>query len=331
MSLAASFGTPLYRLAAAAATLVPQFPRILLLKSSLLSTSPAGNDTPTGCPEAENTCSISEFLLNECRLCQSEVSTILKRRPSLVRMRSTHTPQQAVRFLRDSGLTESQVRKIITRRPSILTTSAERHLKPKIGLMKTLGLRAQDFRNAITKEPRLLNCSLEKTLCPNILYLQNLFGPEADISKVFKWAPWILINSNGPEIFENNLKRLASFGLLEDETKELARRSPLILTVSMDKVQKIMDFFIHTAGLPAKFLLSYPLVLTYSLECRIKPRSNVLKYISAMQPSKRLPGVTSALYLGERKFLEKYVECNPQATKLLEIYRGKPADLDIIQ
>lgn len=315
-----SFGSLFRRLAA---TLSPPFPRIPLLKFPLLSTSTAGNGTPTGHPEADNTCPISAFLLNECGLRQSELSTILKARPSLVRRTSIHTPQQAVQFMKYSGFTEHQVRKIITRYPTVLLLSADRQLKPKIELFKTLGVTAQDLPKVIFRAPRLFGSNLEKTVCANIQYLQNLFGSEADIYRVLKCAPNILLTSNGPEIFEQRLKHLASFGLLENDVKELFRRSPTTLTVSMDKVQEAMDFFIQTAGLPAKFLLSYPKAVAPSLERTIKPRYKVLKSISVMQPSKRLPSLAYVVSsLGERKFLEKYVECSPHSTKLLEIYRG---------
>nr|ABK26627.1 unknown [Picea sitchensis] len=241
--LASSLGSQRHPLAADAA-LCPPFPRIILLKLSRLSTKIdiADNDKPTGYPEAENTCPISEFLLNECGMCQSELSTILKRRPSLVATKSTHTAQQAVQFLRDSGFTEHQVRKTITSNPSILTFNADRRLKPKIEFMKTLGLTAQDFGNVLSYGFRLLTCSLEKTLRTNIQYLQNLFGSEANVSNVFKWAPHILLKSNGPESWENKLKHLTSFGLLEDEIMELVRRHPLILNTSMHKLQKNMTF-----------------------------------------------------------------------------------------
>ena len=190
--------------------------------------------------------------------------------------------------------------------------------------MKTLGFTAQDIENVIPNAPRVFNSSLEKTFFPNIQYLQNLFGSEANISNVFKWAPHLLAKSNGPDIFEKKLKHLVSFGLLEDEIKELVRRHPQILYVSMDKVQKSMNFFMRTARLPPKFLLSHPnLVSFYSLESRIKPRHKVLSAVSALQPFKRPPSLITALYLAEQKFLEKYVHCSHHATKLLEIYRGK--------
>jgi len=325
-NLASSFGAQRHPLAAAAAVPSPPFPRIILLKLSWLSTTIAGNDRPTGYPEAENTCPLSEFLLNECGLCQSELSAILKKRPSFVATRSTHTAQEAVQFLRDSGLTEDRVRKIIIRNPVVLTCKADRQWKPKVEFMKTLGLTAEDFRNVIYNEPRFLISSLEKTLCPNIQYLQNLFGSEANVSKVFKLAPQILHKSNGPECWEKQMKHLTSFGLQEDEIKELVRRHPRILNVSMDKVQKMMDFFMRTAGLPAKFLLKYPqLLYCFNLECRIKPRHKVLSALSSMQPSNTPPSLINALYLNEPKFLEKYVHCSPHAAKLLEIYSGKLA------
>jgi len=321
----------LHYMAAAAAKRSPPFPRITLLKLSLISTSTAGNETPTGYPEAENTCPMSGFLLKECGLGQSQISTILRRSPSFVRKRSTFTAQQALQFMRDSGFTEDQVWKLITRNPFILTCNADRRLKPKMKFMETLGFTAQEIRNAACRAPRLLTCSLEKSLCPNILYLQNLFGSEA-VFKILKWTPRVLVFSNSNvECLENKLKHLASFGLLENEIKQLVRTSPDILTISMDKLQKIMDFFIHTEGLPAKFLLLNPTLPAYSLESRIKPRHKVLKAISAMKPIQRPPSLNSTLSLSERKFLEKYVNCSPHATKLLEIYRGQPVGLDIMQ
>jgi len=122
------------------------------------------------------------------------------------------------------------------------------------------------------------------------------------------------------------MKHWATFGLLEDEIKELFRRHPKILTISTVKVQKNMEFFMNTAGLPAKFVLKQPsLVSYYSLECRIKPRHKVWSAVSAMQPSKRPRSLISALNLSERTFLEKYVHSNPHATELYEISSGKRA------
>jgi len=122
------------------------------------------------------------------------------------------------------------------------------------------------------------------------------------------------------------MKYWTTFGLHEDEIKELFRRYPYILNVSMDKVQKNMEFFMHTAGLPAKLVLTYPnLVSHFSLECTIKPRHKVWSAVSAMQPSKRPRSLIRALQLNERRFLEEYVYSSPHGTELFELYSCKPA------
>ena len=135
---------------------------------------------------------------------------------------------------------------------------------------------------------------------------------------------------NGPDILERRLKHWESFGLPEDKIKELLRRFPRALSVSIDKVQKTIEFFIHTVGLPAKFVLAYPLVLSCSLERKIKPCHKLLKSLSVMQPSKSLPSLCYVVCLTEKRFLEEFVKCSPHATKFLEIYSGKLVDLDNI-
>lgn len=128
------------------------------------------------------------------------------------------------------------------------------------------------------------------------------------------------------QLLEKKIKHLTSFGLLEDEIMEGFVRNPIILKSSMAKMQENMEFFMHTAGLPAKFVLSNPVIVAcFSLERRIKPRHKVLSAVIAMQPSKSPPSLTRALKLSERRFLEEYVHSNPHATELFEIYSGKPS------
>jgi len=141
----------------------------------------------------------------------------------------------------------------------------------------------------------------------------------------------MVLVKNGPETLRRKLKHLASLGLLEHEIKELIRKYPSVLNTSLEKMQKNMEFFIHIAGFPPNTVVSYPSIFNYSLETRIKPRHRVLKFITALQPSKRFPCLLSLLQISEQNFLEKYVKCSPDATTLLEVYSGKPVDLDNIQ
>jgi hypothetical protein len=68
------------------------------------------------------------------------------------------------------------------------------------------------------------------------------------------------------------LRYLASFGLRDDEIKELVGKCPAVLETSTDKMQKNMYFLIYTAKLPPNIILNYPMLLCYSVEGRLKPR-----------------------------------------------------------
>jgi hypothetical protein len=67
---------------------------------------------------------------------------------------------------------------------------------------------------------------------------------------------------NGPKTYKKKLKHLVSLGLLEHEIKELLRKYPTVLNISIDKMQKTLDFFIHAAELPANTIVKYPTFFT---------------------------------------------------------------------
>lgn len=303
------------------------FPHITFFKLSQLSISDAANnDTPTATSKLQP--KISEFLLKECGLCQSDLSAMIRKGKVLANA-SIDIVREAVQLLRDSGFTEEQVRKTITRYPVVLVLKTDRQLKPKIDLFQTLGITGKDLGNIISKGPRLLGCNINKTLNPNIQYLQNLFGSIDTVSTDLGRASRILLCRDGPQIWEMKLKYLASFGLHEDEIKGLVRRFPAVLEITMDKMGENMDFLIHTAQLPANIILRYPVLLFYSVEGRLKLRLRVLKSKSAMQPFKRPPNLVSVFQLNNQNFLDKYVKCSPDAIKLFEIHSGKSVHLDM--
>jgi hypothetical protein len=73
------------------------------------------------------------------------------------------------------------------------------------------------------------------------------------------------------------------------------------------------------------------MIVNYSLETRIKPRHAVFKFLSALELYKPTHSLPSMIAMTEKMFLDKYMKDGPYATRLLEIYRGKSVDLDIIQ
>jgi len=82
----------------------------------------------------------------------------------------------------------------------------------------------------------------------------------------------MVVNYHIPGILDLKLKHLASFGLPQDELKKPIRKRSVLLNSFMDKMQKILDFLIHTAGLPPYIVGN---VWDTSSSIRIKPHKKV--------------------------------------------------------
>ena len=127
------------------------------------------------------------------------------------------------------------------------------------------------------------------------------------------------------ETIREKVANLEKFGFSEDEVLQLFGRSPLLMTLSLDKVQWNMSFVLGTMKLPAKSVLVYPLLLHSSLEVLLKPRVFLARKIQRMGISPRIDGPKSfrALRMSEQRFLEVYVMCHEENVKdeLLDYYR----------
>lgn len=236
------------------------------------------------------------------------------------------TLSPTAQYLQSLFASKARLTMAVKRAPWLPQCNVERQLKPKVDLLQHYGFEGELLVLLLLRSPRILSRSTD-SLKLKIDSVRDMGISQS--SKRFSVALNALTNS-GPEILKKKLNHLASFGLLEDEIKELLRKYPNLLNVSIDKMQKTRDFLIHTAGLPKNFMLTYPALFTYSLESRIKPRHAVLKFISAMQLHKPIPSLEYIVMLGEQKFLDKYVKDSPYAIRLSEIYSGKSVDLDII-
>ncbi|KAH9309946.1 hypothetical protein KI387_037857, partial [Taxus chinensis] len=277
------------------------------------------------------------------------IMTVLKRYPALSKTRSPHTAREAVQLLRDSAFTENQLQKTIVGNPNVLTQTADGRLKPKMEFLKSLGFTPQALASLISGRSRLLSFSLENSLRPRISYLKNLFGPDVNLCEVLTAAPGILssniekqikpkveyvknnmgisegsktfvyalhaVLSNGPESIDRKVKNMASLGFLDEEIREILKKSPNVLNISTKKVQGNMDFLIHTAGLERGIVVANNALLGLSLEKRLKPRYEIFISIRAKTRSKDLPRLSRMFLISEKKFHQKFVQSNPEKTE----------------
>ncbi|GLJ34123.1 hypothetical protein SUGI_0685820 [Cryptomeria japonica] len=279
---------------------------------------------------------ISDFLTKECGFSSYQVTTVMRRYPLLLKSKSDHTAREAIHMLKDSGFTDNQLKSTILRSPTILSLTVDGNLMPKMEFLKSLGLAPQ----IISRNSRLLTISLENSLGPKITHLRNLFGSNVHLCRALKMVPELLtadfekqvkpkmeyvknnigvsegstaflralnaIISQSFETLEKKIKHMASLGLAEEEILLILKGNPIILSCSTKKVKGNIDFLIYIAGLMPRIFATYPVILSYSVEKRLKPRYEVFKYLRTNQQSKPLPSLPTFFQLSEKEFLKRF-------------------------
>ncbi|GLJ12558.1 hypothetical protein SUGI_0193460 [Cryptomeria japonica] len=289
---------------------------------------------------------VSNFLTKECGFSSSEVTTIMRKLPQLLRTKSDHTAREAIHILKDNGMTENQLKSTIRRNPSILLITVDAQLKPKMEFLKNLGLAPQDLPLVISRCPRLLSMSLENSLAPRIPHLRSLFDSKDHLCKALRLAPELLGSDFKKQVIprveymKNNLgilegstafvrvltvllyvsfetlekktKHLASLGLAEEEIRLILQYNPRVLRSSIKKIKENMDFLIHTAGLMPEVVVTYPIILNFSVEKTLKPRYELFKYLRTNPHCKCPPSLVLFLTLSEKSFLKKFGQYSTQ-------------------
>ncbi|CAI9106468.1 OLC1v1005629C1 [Oldenlandia corymbosa var. corymbosa] len=87
----------------------------------------------------------------------------------------------------------------------------------------------------------------------------------------------------------------------------MLRTQPRIFTRSTSGIRKVVDFFMNELGYSPDVLASKPAFLTYSFEKRVKPRTELLKFLNENNLNQRKAVLYSVLSMTEPEFLKFYI------------------------
>ncbi|CAK9155617.1 unnamed protein product [Ilex paraguariensis] len=126
------------------------------------------------------------------------------------------------------------------------------------------------------------------------------------------------------KIIREKMVNLEKCGFSDDEVLQLFGRSPLVLMLSVDKVQRNMTFDLSMMKLPAKVVLDRPFLLFYNLEAVLKPRVLLEEKLQDMDlvPQIKGPLMLRALRMTDKRFVGAFVGCHQEdfANELMEYY-----------
>lgn len=122
------------------------------------------------------------------------------------------------------------------------------------------------------------------------------------------------------EVLERRLQCLSCLGFSEEQISEMWRRRPDILGYSEERLKRLVDFLVKSAGLTIADFVRDPNMFSFSLEKRAIPRYRVMQSLKSMRVLKTEIHFQPILRLSEKRFLEIYVDSNAESSALRDIY-----------
>ncbi|XP_006840259.2 uncharacterized protein LOC18430029 [Amborella trichopoda] len=284
-----------------------------------------------------------------------DVSKILDRHPSLLKAKIPFL-ESKLQILQRLGLPVSDLVKILACRAKFLAVKVKEGLDHRIQYLENLFGSKETLLRALLQNPSLLNYDVDQKLKPCIAMYENMGISRPDLVSLIITRPMIMLHSSlTPEkldylkksglskeskMYKYVLSLLAvsrietvrlkianfeKFGFSMEEVMGLIGKSPYVLTLSVDKVQRNMTYVVATMKLPAKLIMDNPVLVHANLERVIRPRFILLKKIKAMRlmPQIEGPMMLTALRMTEKRFLQAFVNCHAEdvAQDLLDAYR----------
>lgn len=241
-------------------------------------------------------------------------------RPRLLNCKINVNLNERLEYMEDLFGSKEVLVKAIVRNPSLLTYDFHNKVKPVVALYESLGLTKKDLITVLLSRPTLIprtNLHEEK-----IEFIHRTGVSKA--SKMYKHVVSIVAISR-METIREKVMNMEKYGVSEDDFLGVIGRSPYVLTLSVDKVQRNMTYVLGTMKLSASAVIHYPFLLYFNLETILKPRFQVACKIEDMGlvPQIKGPLLLRAVRMSEKRFIKVFISCHPDnvAEELLMVYK----------
>ncbi|KAK6115021.1 hypothetical protein DH2020_007290 [Rehmannia glutinosa] len=297
------------------------------------------------------------YLVNSCGLSSKDAISVSKK----VCFKSPEKPDAVLELLRQYGFTNADIPRLVTRWPGVLVSRPNKSLLPKLEFFRSIGVPLPVLAQKLSIYPYVLRRSLKNSIIPSYNDLKSLLQSDERVVLVFSRA-LRAFGWHWSDGISSNISILRERGMPESSIVSLALYQPAFLVIRREKLavcvdravemgfdisksgfthairvfidltestlkqKKItanMDFLVDKFGCKPVAIAECPVLLTYNLKKRIKPRCLVARILND-KGLKEMTSVTSLLILSEEKFLSRYIDkYKEEIPELLDIYKGK--------
>ncbi|KAJ0982373.1 hypothetical protein J5N97_010628 [Dioscorea zingiberensis] len=198
---------------------------------------------------------------------------------------------------------EKSLLKVFRRNRYLVHYDIAEKIAPNIELLRGYGFSDRDIgivvmriNGFITRSPEAIKELIERTMelgfsCGSGMFLQGLS----------------VVGMRRGEALEMKMEFFKKLGWSEDESQSAFKKNPKVLSLRVENIQSKLDFLMGEAGLDPSSIAKMPLLLTYSLEKRLRPRFLVLDMLKSHELLKRGCNVNTAMSLSDEEFMDKFV------------------------
>ncbi|VAI52686.1 hypothetical protein VPH35_107925 [Triticum aestivum] len=186
----------------------------------------------------------------------------------------------------------------------ILSSDLERVIKPNVAVLREFGLGPCDIAKLCASQPWLLTCNVERIRAMAVS-VQGLGVPRG--SGMFRHALDAVAFVSKEKIAAKVEHLKKTFRWSDAEVGIAVCKAPQVLHRSKESLQRRSEFLISDLGLEPAYIARRSVMLLYSLEGRLRPRSYVVKFLKAnglLDPDRDL---YTAVTLSEKVFMEKFI------------------------
>ena len=260
-------------------------------------------------------------LLSRVGIEAPDLVKIINCRPRFLSCRINHSFDERLSYFMSLFESKETLRRALVRNPSLLTYGFHDTIKPAIALYEEVGVNKRDLIPMLLSRPTMISrTSFDEE---KLEYIRKT-GLSKD-SKMFKYVVTLMGISRLATIREK-VANFARFGFSDDEIFGLIGRSPLVLTLSVEKVQRNMTFILGTIKLEAKTVIEQPFLLYANLDTVLKPRVLLARKMKDMGLKLQITEATMfrALRMTEKRFIKFFINCHCEedASELMKFYIG---------
>ncbi|VAI52665.1 unnamed protein product [Triticum turgidum subsp. durum] len=185
-----------------------------------------------------------------------------------------------------------------------LCSDLERVVKPNVKLLAECGLGACDIAKLFIRVPRIL-CAKPGRVVTMIARAEDIGVPRG--SGMFRQALHAVSYFSQHKITAklDYLKKTLRWS--DTEVGIAVSKAPVLLTRSHDVLQRMSEFLISEVGLEPAYIAHRPVMLTYSLEGRLRPRYYVVKFLKENGLLEHGRSYYTSLIRTEKVFTEKFI------------------------